>query len=123
MKRSFAAITLVLVMSCSEQDSADSPSPKEDRAIMMAAAKCGCLPKMPWLREMIRQAESDFNYEGEFFAIKYSGGVAILNQPWISSCLGCMTYDCDGNRLILNSSAMNEIISGTTEHNVIYSSF
>jgi hypothetical protein len=123
MKRCFAVITFALVMSCSEQDSADSASPKEDRAIMMAAAKCGSLPKMPWLRAMIRQAESDFSYEGEFYAIKYSGGVAIVIQPWISSCLGCRTYDCDGNRLLLNGSALNEIVRGISEDNIIYSPF
>ena len=123
MKRSFAAVTLALVMSCSEQDLADSSSPKEDRAIMMAAAKCGSLPKMPWLRAMIRQAESDFSYEGEFYAINYSGGVVIVNQPWISSCMGCDTYDCDGNRLLLNGSATDEIIGGTIADNIIYSPF
>jgi len=123
MKRSFAVVMLTLVMSCSEQDSADSLRQKEDRAIMLAAGKCGCLPKMPWLRDMIRQAESDFNSKGEIYAIAYSGGVAVLIQPWISSCLGCATYDCDGNRLILNGSAMDEIIKGTTEVNIIYSSF
>ena len=64
MKRRFANIMLALVVSCSEQDSADSPRHKEDRAIMLAARKCGCLPKMPWLRDMIRQAESDFNSKG-----------------------------------------------------------
>ena len=123
MKRSFSVVMLALVMSCSEQDSADSLRQKEDRAIMLAAGKCGCLPKMPWLRDMIRQAESDFNSKGEIYAIAYSGGVAVLIQPWISSCLACATYDCDGNRLILNGSAMDEIIKGTTEVNIIYSSF
>jgi len=123
MKRSFAIVMLALVMSCSEQYSSNSPSAKEDRAIMMAAAKCGCLPKMPWLRDMIRQAESDFSYKGDFYAIKYSGGVVILNQPWISSCLGCSTYDCDGNRLPLNGKAKDEIVSGATEDNIIYSPF
>ena len=123
MKRSFAVIMLALVMSCSDQGSPDSLSTKADRAVMLAARKCGCLPKMPWLRNMIRQAESDFNSKGEIYAIKYSGGVAVLNQPWISSCLGCATYDCDGNRLLLNGSDIDEIIRGTTEVNIIYSSF
>jgi len=122
MQRSFAIITLALVMSCSEQDSADS-RPQEDLAIMLAAAKCGCLPKMPWLRDIIRQSETDFNYKGDIYAIGYSGGVALLHQPWISSCLGCATYDCDGNKLVLNGSAIDEIISGATVDNIIYSSF
>ena len=122
MQRSFVIVMLLLVMSCS-QDSTGPSRPQENLAITMAAAKCGCLPKMPWLRDIIRQAETDFNYKGEIYAIAYSGGVAVLHQPWISSCLGCMTYDCDGNRLLLNGSAIDEIISGTTEDNIIYSSF
>jgi len=109
-------------MSCSEQDTGESHT-QEDLAIMQAAAKCGCLPKMPWLRDIIRQSETDFNYEGDIYAIRYSGGVALLHQPWISSCLGCETYDCDGKKLVLNGSALDEIISGATIDNIIYSSF
>lgn len=123
MQRSFAIVLIAFVMSCSDQDSADSDSLKENQAITIAAAKCGSLSGMPWLRSIIRKAETDFNYKGQIYAISYSGGVAILHQPAISSCLGCVTYDCNGNRLTLNGSAMNEVISGATENNIIYSSF
>ena len=123
MKLSFVIAILALGVSCSEQESADSHRPKEDRAATLAAAKCGCLPRMPWLRDMIRKTETDVNSKGQIYAITYSSGVAVLHQPWISSCLGCVTYDCEGNKLILTGGAVDEIISGATEDNLSFSSF
>lgn len=120
MKRPFFILVLALALSCSDDDNTPA-SASEDQAIMLASAKCGCLPKMPWLRNIIRQSEVDVNTKGNIYAISYSGGVAVMHQPWISSCLGCLVYDCDGKKLTLNESAMNEIISGATEANVIYS--
>ena len=122
MKILFAAIMLTLALSCSEDDTSNGISLKEDRAVMLAAAKCGFSTNLPWLRDMIRQAEAEFNFKGEIYAVHYTGGVAFVYQRWISSCLGCLAYDCDGNRLALNANAMNEIIRGTTEDNIIYSS-
>ena len=121
MKRTFAIVVLALAMSCSKQDSAHSPYPQEEHAVALASAKCGCPPTMPWLRDMIRQSETDTKYKGMIYAIEYSNGVAVLHQPWLSSCFGCLVFDCNGDALKLTGSALDEIISGATEDNVIYS--
>jgi hypothetical protein len=111
---------LAFVMSCSKQDAADQLFPQEEHAIAIASAKCNCSPEMPWLRDMIRQAEEDVSHKGVIYAIEYSNGVAFVHQPWVSSCYACRVFDCEGNALISNGSLMDEIISGAKEENVIY---
>ena len=120
MERSFAIIVIALVMSCSKQDAPDQPYPQEQHAIELASAKCGGSPEMTWLRDMIRQSESEDKYKGVIYAIEYRNGVAFLHQPWLSSCFGCLVYNCEGDKLIVGGSAMDEIISGAKEDNVIY---
>jgi hypothetical protein len=117
----FLAITLLaFVISCSRHDATDQLHPQEEHAIAIASAKCQSSVEMPWLREMIRQAESDVRYKGVIYAIQYSNGVAFVQQPWVSSCYACLVFDCEGKKLTANDSIMDEIIKGTTEDNVIY---
>ena len=118
--RPIAITLLAFAMSCSKQDAADQLFPHEKHAIAIASAKCHCSPEMPWLRDMIRQADAEDKYKGVIYAIEYSNGVAFMHQPWISSCYACLVFDCEGNALPVNSSLMDEIISGATEDNIIY---
>jgi hypothetical protein len=118
--RLIAVTLLAFAMSCTRQDAADQLFPQEEHAIAVASAKCQCSPEMPWLRDMIRQAEADVSYKGVIYAIEYSNGVAFMHQPWVSSCYGCLVFDCEGKKLTANGSFMDEIISGAKEENVIY---
>jgi hypothetical protein len=120
--RLLAITFLAFVMSCSKQDAADQLFPQEEHAISIASAKCHCSAEMPWLRGIIREAETDVSAKGTIYAIEYSNGVAFVHQPWISSCYACLVFDCDGNALISNGALMDEIIDGTKEENVIYTS-
>jgi hypothetical protein len=120
--RLIAIPLLAFVMSCTKQDTADQLFPQEEHAIAIASAKCQCSPEMPWLRDMIRQAESDVTSKGVIYAIEHSNGVAFLHQPWVSSCYGCLVFDCDGKALKPNGGLMNEIIGGAREENIIYTS-
>ena len=114
------AITLVAsVVSCAKPDAADQP-PQEEHAITIASAKCQSSSDMPWLRDIIRQSETDVKYKGIIYAIEYSNGVAFMHQPWVSSCYACLIYDCDGKKLTTNPSLMDEIVKGATEDNIIY---
>ena len=120
--RLIAITLLACVMSCSKQDTADQLFPQEEHAIAIASAKCQCSPEMPWLRDMIRQAESDVTSKGVIYAIEHSNGVAFLHQPWVSSCYGCLVFDCNGKAIKPNGGLMDEIISGAKEENIIYTS-
>lgn len=122
MKRLFALISLAFVLACSKQDAADQLFPHEEHALSLASAKCQCsAEKLPWLRDMIRQADSDNSFKGSIYAIETSKGVAFLHQPWISSCFGCLLFDCNGEKIAANDSIMDEVVSGAIEENVIYS--
>ena len=120
MERSFVIIVVVLTMACSKQDAAEHRHPHEQHAVELASAKCDGTPEMSWLQDMIRKAESEDKHKGVIYAIEYSNGVAFIHQPWLSSCFGCLVYNCEGDKLVLAGSAMDEIIRGATEDNVIY---
>ena len=121
LMRLIAITLLAFLMSCGKHDAADQLFPLEERAIAMASAKCKCSPEMPWLRDMIRQADAEDKYNGVIYAIEYSNGVAFfMHQPWISSCYACLVFDCEGEALPTNGSLMDEIISGATAENIIY---
>jgi len=111
---------LAFAMSCTKHDAADQLFPHEERAIAIASTKCQSSSEMPWLRDMIRQADAEDKYKGVIYAIEYSNGVAFMHQPWISSCYACLVFDCEGNALPTSGSLMDEIISGATEDNIIY---
>jgi len=113
---------LAFVMSCTKQDAEDELFPQEEHAIAIASAKCQCSPEMPWLRDMIRQAESDVSYKGVIYAIEYRNDVAFMHQPWISSCYACLVFDCEGKELTVNGTLMDEIVNGAREENIIYTS-
>lgn len=121
MKRPLFILVVALVMSCSDDDKPTSSSPKEEQAITLANAKCGSKSNMPWLRDIIRQSEADVKFRGNIYAISYSGGVAIMHQPWISSCMGCLVYDCDGKKLVLGNTSMQEVIAGMSDDSLIFS--
>jgi hypothetical protein len=118
--RPIAITLLAFAMSCTKQDAADQLFPHEEHAIAIASAKCQSSHEMPWLRDMIREADAEDRYKGVIYAIEYSNGVAFMHQPWISSCYACLVFDCEGNALPASGSLMNEIISGATEENIIY---
>jgi hypothetical protein len=123
MKPLFVIVVLAFVMSCSKQDSVDQLFPHEEHALSLASVKCQCsADKLPWLRDMIRQADADDRFKGTIYAIETTKGVAFLHQPWLSSCFGCLLYDCDGDKLTANGSVMNEIVGGAVEANIIYTS-
>jgi hypothetical protein len=122
MTRALGIFLLIFSMSCSKHDTADQLFPLEEHALSLASTKCQPTDQMEWLRAVIRKSESDPQYKGNIYAIQYTKGTAFLHQPWISSCLGCLVYDCNGHQLIASGSELDEIISGANEENVIYTS-
>jgi hypothetical protein len=122
MTRALGIFLLIFSMSCSKHDVAEQFFPLEENALSLASTKCQSTDQMEWLRAIIRKSESDAQYKGNIYAIQYTKGTAFLQQPWLSSCFGCLVYDCDGHKLVAAGSELDEIISGAKEENVIYTS-
>jgi len=123
MNRTLAILLVISLIACSKQELEDPSSPVQEGAISLAAMKCQSNDKMNWLRDIVRLAETDdVRHNGTIYAIPYSNGTAILYQPWVSSCFGCLVYDCNGDLLVTTETEKSEIISGATEANIIYTS-
>jgi hypothetical protein len=120
MKRPIAIICLALLLSCSKQETASPHVPGEEHALAIASQKCTNSTEMTWLRDLIRQAETETSSKGVIYAIEYTGGVAFIYQPWISSCYACIVFDCEGKGLTVTESLMHEITEGTKDENIIY---
>jgi len=123
MKKCLGILLVFSLMSCSKQELEDPLLAVQESAISLAAMKCQSNNNMQWLREIVTVAETDdVTRNGTIYAIPYSNGTAILYQPWVSSCFGCLVYDCNGDLLVTTEAEKNEIISGATEQNIIYTS-
>jgi hypothetical protein len=110
---------LVIFLSCTADDIYDD----ETRAALFRASnKCGSSPdQLDWLHELIQRSEHEVTLQGKIYAIQVDGTTVIMHQPWIMSCLGCILYDCNGNRLDNSAVNFEKLLTGYNESNVIYS--
>lgn len=54
---------------------------------------------MLWLHALVQQMETDKSLSGDIYAGYAEGRIMFVHQPLIMSCLACIVYDCDGNRI------------------------
>jgi hypothetical protein len=54
---------------------------------------------MSWLSTLVQQVQTDGALMGDIYAGSVDGRVMFVHQPMIMSCLACVVYDCDGNRI------------------------
>ena len=55
--------------------------------------------EMAWLSTLVHQVQTDMALNGDIYAGSIDGQVMFVHQPLIMSCLACVVYDCDGNRI------------------------
>jgi hypothetical protein len=55
--------------------------------------------EMTWLEALIQQSETDMAMRGDIYAGVVEGRMLFIHQPMVMSCLACVIYDCDGNRI------------------------
>ncbi len=122
MKRILIIVFVALTFSCSKQDYAETSLQMQEIALRKAALKCQNTLEMGWLKSVINLAEGSPQHKGSIYAIQYSSGTVFLHQPWISSCYGCILYDCEGVALTLSEGEKTEIIAGVSPENEIYTS-
>jgi hypothetical protein len=120
----FSCVILIFVLlSCDKNDF--SP---EDAALVSSA--CGVkdpTKELPWLKEIINKAENGpdkFSEAGTVQLINYQGQSYFVYQKYVMSCMACLVYDCQGNKLdILSKPELHmAIIEHMSEKNIIYRS-
>lgn len=110
-------LCLMFTISC-----ADSDEKGEWTAVKMASLRCGkSATEMEWLRRLVQQAKSDPALNGDIYAGAYDGEVIFIHQPMIMSCLACVIYDCDGNRLDMVTLDHEKLRLNMEARNLIYS--
>ena len=122
MIRLAATLIVILLVSCSRPEHPYRHFPIEEQAMSLAAVKCKNPSEMDWLRDVIQLAEVDNEFKGSIYAIPYRTETVFLHQPWISDCIGCNLYDCEGETLLLTESEKSEIIAGIKDEYIIYTS-
>lgn len=99
MARTFSILFIAAVLACSSDDDeikATNPALAVKRAARFCDVPQG---EMTWLYVLIESSQSDPQLEGPIYAFRSNGQGIIMHQPWLRSCLGCILYDCAGNRL------------------------
>jgi hypothetical protein len=102
-------------------------SPEET---FMAHTPCGVknpVKDLPWLKEIINKAESVTErgtYAGTIHLVEYEGQSYFIHQPYVMSCMACVVYDCEGNKLPVISEPDKHmaLIERMSEKNIIYRS-
>lgn len=121
---SFSGVLLLFsLLSCDKNDL--SP---ENAALAYSA--CGVKDpanELPWLKEIIHKAENGpdkFSDAGTVQLITYQGQSYFIYQKYVMSCMACLVYDCQGNKLdILSRPELHmAIIEHMSEKNIIYRS-
>jgi hypothetical protein len=66
--------------------------------------------------------ESDPSFQGKLYAVTQDGETIFIHQPDILSCLACLLYDCDGNRLNTATAGIPTLTQSMSTANLIYTS-
>jgi hypothetical protein len=91
--------------------------------MLLACDQCHkTIPEMNWLEQIIVKAESEDSSKGSIYMGHLDGAVVIVYQPLIMSCLACLVYDCEGNRLSLNAQQQESVVNIMSMENKIFSS-
>ena len=54
---------------------------------------------MKWYKDLLDDMEKDEALLGHIYAASIDGNMVFIHQPMIMSCLACVLYDCDGNKI------------------------
>jgi hypothetical protein len=114
--------TLVL-LSCDKNDL--SP---EDKVLIDSA--CGVndpIKELAWLKTIVDNAEKGPDkglYAGTVQKVHYQEKTYFIYQKYIMSCMACLVYDCQGNKLdiLADPEIHMAIIERMSEKNIIYRS-
>ena len=93
MGRPVQLFLILLIFACADNNRELSP-------VRIASMRCGKnVSEMQWLQDLIKLGEADMAKRGDIYAGSYDGQVIFIHQPAILSCIACVIYDCEGNKL------------------------
>ncbi len=122
MIRLFGLLMIVFLVSCSRSETAYRYYPMEEQAVSLASVKCTNPQELDWLRAVIKQAEIDHQFKGSIYAIPYQSETVFLHEPWISNCIGCHMYDCEGEPVSLSAGEKSVVLASAKAEYLIYTS-
>ena len=111
-------LSLAILFACSSDDlTMDHTDAAIARASVYCASSSG---QLVWLRLLIEESEKDVSKRGIIYTFQSNGQTIFMHQPWIMSCMGCIMYDCHGNRLELSDIDQAVLSKGFQDLMVIY---
>ena len=115
-----AVLFLVAALACSS-DNNELKGTSAALAVKRAATFCNVsASEMTWLGQLIEESKNDIAKEGPIYAFHSNGQWVFMVQPWIMSCLACIMYDCEGNRLDPQDVDKSALSSGFQDLTEIY---
>lgn len=113
------AILLVFLPFCFSCEDGDDNNTSS--SVYIASLRCAkSTSEMTWLQELIDKVKNDATQLGDIYAGKYGDQVVFIHQPIVMSCLACVVYDCDGNRLDIATLDHEKLRLLINNWNVIY---
>ncbi len=92
-----------------------------DIAMERAAIYCASSSsQLVWLKTLIEKSGEDPSLAGRIYTFQSDGRTVFMLQPWIMSCLGCIMYDCQGNRLEAEDIDRAMLANGFQDLTLIY---
>ena len=116
-------LLLVLIAGCAKSDLDDSRYAVNEQTFAVAAASCMDVKNLDWLNDLIERAEDDIAYKGSIYLITLKDQRVFLHQPWVSSCYGCLLYNCNGELINLTEADRSDVLARVLDENLIYTSF
>ena len=94
MSRIFFLFICLVITGCAKDRDPDPATVQLGRWLCQKSAD-----EMSWLSTLVHQAQTDMAMFGDIYAGSVDGRVLFVHQPMVMSCLACIVYDCDGNRI------------------------
>jgi hypothetical protein len=115
MLRTTRLLLFLLIFACEDNDLKLAP-------VEMAGLHCGKnVAEMQWLQDLIKLGETNMAKRGDIYVGSYDGQVIFVHQPVILSCLACIIYDCQGNKLDPSAMDLQKVVLNMESKNRIYS--
>ena len=81
------------------------------------------ISEMMWFAEIVRKADSDPGLQGNIYKARIDDQVLFIHQPAIMSCVACVVYNCNGDRVSADPALIEKIIPFFTTEHLLFSSF
>lgn len=114
-------LLLILGASC-ESDNLDPAS--HNGSIRLAGFYCGkSTAEMQWYSQLLDDMEKNVGLRGDIYVATIDGNVVLIHQPIVMSCLACVLYDCEGNKIDMATMDHEKLRLEMTFENRVFRAF